>query len=450
MLTNRIVAVAVWALSAVASIPAAAAVDLNGQWHVEAVTAGDPFPSFAITCDPLAVVQSGTTLSITGNCIIVGAIALSGTIDSGTGAFTLSQAPAGLCGSLSITGTASADSYTFSGSLTCLLGTPPLPIPGTVSGTRCGNGVLDSSEQCDHTGSGDCCNPTTCQFESAGLGCLSDGEVCTDDLCDGGGVCQHLANTEPCNDGNQCTTDVCGGGTCNGTPRPVGTTCDDGDACTTSDQCDASGTCTGGPPLACDPPCGTGVCDPDLGCVADLGTCDDPTGQGGKLMLAASTPDTKDKLAWTWSKGPAIAPGDFGSPLVDTTYTVCVSDFVLDFPGYPIVPRFLDAMTAPAGSRWRATSRGFTYADKTGTPSGLTAITLTSGAAGRAKIKLKGKGPNLFRDLPPMRASVLPGVPLVQLKASNGRCWDTPELSFTSLRQGKLKAKGSPNGAFLE
>src|SRR5262245_47523871 len=135
MLTNRLVAIAVWTLSAVASIPAAAAVDLNGQWHVEAVTAGDPFPSFDVTCDPLAVVQSGTTLTVTGNCIIVGAIALSGTIDSVTGAFTLSQAPAGICGSLSIAGTASADSYTLSGTLTCRFGTPEITVASCILGT---------------------------------------------------------------------------------------------------------------------------------------------------------------------------------------------------------------------------------------------------------------------------------------------------------------------------
>lgn len=452
MQTDRLVAVAAWVLAVIASIPtrSSAAVDLNGQWHVEGVTTGDLFPGFPIACGPIAVVQSGTSLTAAGSCSVIGSIALSGTIDPGTGAFTLLQAPAGACTSITITATASGDSYTFSGWLNCQVDT--LSIPGTISGSRCGNGVLDPSEQCDHAAAGDCCNPTTCQFESAGTACASDGAVCTDDVCTGAGVCQHLDNTGPCDDGNPCTTDVCGGGTCNGSPRPVGTSCSDGDACTTADQCDASATCAGGPPLACDPPCATGVCDPDFGCVADIGTCDDPTGPGGKLALAATTPDTKDKLTWTWSKGPAIAPGDFGNPVVDTTYTLCVSDLVVDDigEGFELVPRSLHPMTAPAGSRWLAKSKGFKYVDKTGTPNGLNAVTLTSGIAGRVKIKVKGKGSNLFRNLEATGASPVSAVPLVQLKASNGRCWDTPELVPTFFGEGKLKAKGSPSGAFLD
>src|SRR5262245_29486788 len=216
MQTSRLVAVAAWALAVLLSIGgvSSAAVDLNGQWHVEAVTGGDLFPGFSVSCSPIAVVQSGTTLSATGSCTLVGAIALSGTIDPGTGALTLSQAPAGICNSLDITATASADSYTFSGSLICQIGTPTIPIPGTISGTRCGNGVLDPSEQCDDTGAGDCCDSTTCQFESAGTGCALDGNDCTDDVCNASGTCEHLDNTDPCDDGNQCTTDICGGGTC--------------------------------------------------------------------------------------------------------------------------------------------------------------------------------------------------------------------------------------------
>jgi hypothetical protein len=52
--------------------------------------------------------------------------------------------------------------------------------------------------------------------------------------------------------------------------------------------------------------------------------------------------------------------------------------------------------------------------------------------------------------LEPTGAFGTSAAPPVQLEASNGRCWDTPELRFTSLRDGKLKDKGSPSGAFLD
>jgi cysteine-rich repeat protein len=49
------------------------------------------------------------------------------------------------------------------------------------------------------------------QFEP----CSSDGNLCTDDYCNGLGGCGHVANVAPCEDGDFCTTgDTCGGGTC--------------------------------------------------------------------------------------------------------------------------------------------------------------------------------------------------------------------------------------------
>src|SRR5262245_57937833 len=133
---------AAWALAVTLSAPGIgrAAVDLNGQWQIEAVTSGDFFPGFAVSCAAVTVVQSGTSLTVTGTCTIVGALAMSGMIDPATGIFTLAQAPAGICDSLAIAATATGDSYTFSGTFTCMFGT--LPVPGTITGSRCGNGVL--------------------------------------------------------------------------------------------------------------------------------------------------------------------------------------------------------------------------------------------------------------------------------------------------------------------
>jgi cysteine-rich repeat protein len=61
----------------------------------------------------------------------------------------------------------------------------------------CGNGVVDSGEQCDDGNTlgtaedGNCCT-STCQFEPAGSFCFADYDFCTVDACDGAGAC---ANT---------------------------------------------------------------------------------------------------------------------------------------------------------------------------------------------------------------------------------------------------------------
>jgi hypothetical protein len=426
-----------------------ATVDMNGPWKVVATVSPDAlfFPGAQVFCTPMTFTQVGTSLSAVGTCDLIGPLNLSGTIDPDTGEFTLTQSPAGFCSSFGLGGIAAPDSRTFTGGAACFLGTEP--VSATVTGSRCGNGVLEAFEQCEDQGAGDCCNDTTCQFEGMGTACATDTNPCTDDVCDGSGVCQHPPNTGPCDDGNDCTTDVCGAGTCNGTAKAAGTPCTDHDACTVADECDGAGACIPGPPLVCEAPCSTGVCDPGVGCIADVQSCDDPTGIGGRLSLTNDTPDTKDKLAWTWSKGPSIGLADLGDPTVDTTYTVCLSDVVFaDIgSGVQIVHRLRGSLTAAAGSKWAASHRGFKYIDKTATPDGLTSITLLSGKPGRGKIRVKGHGPNLGLSVPPLGTSSFP--PLVQLKASTGRCWDTPELGFIRRTDTKLKAKGSPSGAFL-
>src|SRR5581483_4978999 len=168
---------------------------------------------------------------------------------------------------------------------------------------HCGNGIIDPGEQCDdgNTVGGDCCS-ATCTNEPAGSGCPDDGNVCTDEVCDGSGACTHPPNGFLCDDGQFCTVgDVCSGGSCHGTPRdcssaanqcnfgvcdenanacvpsprPNGTPCNDGSACTSPDTCTA-GTC-GGASL-----CGDGVV--QAGCEV----CDDGTGNGNDACCSAT------------------------------------------------------------------------------------------------------------------------------------------------------------------
>ena len=126
---------------------------------------------------------------------------------------------------------------------------------------RCGNGVPEPGEACDdgNNTDGDCWS-ATCTAEPSGQACATDGNVCTDDVCDGSGSCGHPYNTAPCDDGNFCNgTDTCSGGACahSGDPcasggecadscneatdscfDPAATACgDDGNSCT-SDECD--------------------------------------------------------------------------------------------------------------------------------------------------------------------------------------------------------------------
>ncbi len=99
-----------------------------------------------------------------------------------------------------------------------------------------------------------------------------DENPCTEDQCDGG-VCSHVATTQPCDDHNACTVgDICSRGTCVGGPSLA---CDDEDACTT-DACDPVVGCVHEEVICYDGnACTTDMCDPLTGCVHGAVSCDD-------------------------------------------------------------------------------------------------------------------------------------------------------------------------------
>ena len=105
----------------------------------------------------------------------------------------------------------------------------------------------------------------------------NDGNVCTDDACDGEVGCTNTPNESPCNDGDICTTeDGCLDGQCVGGPA---LSCDDGNVCNGIESCAPAGGCQDGEPLVCDDgnPCnGLETCDPVEGCAAGVVLdCDD-------------------------------------------------------------------------------------------------------------------------------------------------------------------------------
>jgi len=117
-------------------------------------------------------------------------------------------------------------------------------------------------------------------------------------------------------------------------------------------------------------------------------------GQAGKSLLLLKnngTDDSKDKLVWKWLKGAETSLEDLAVPTGTTNYTLCL---------YAGTSSALVAI--PAGSNWQAAgSRGFKFKDKSGTPDGAQKAILKSGAAGKAKALVKGKGTNLPDTLVP-------------------------------------------------
>jgi hypothetical protein len=242
--------------------------------------------------------------------------------------------------------------------------------------------------------------------DSAGSACASDGNLCTDDVCDGAGSCG-VDNSDPCDDLDACTSpDTCSGGACNG----VTLTCDDGNLCT-QDSCD------------------TGT-----GCVHDQVPATSCKAAGKSiLVLKNNSDDDKDKLIWKWLKGDETMLGELGTPTDTTSYTLCL------YAGTASA-----SVSMPAGSQWQPLgTKGFKYKDSTTLqPDGVQKAVLKSGAAGKAKAIVKGKGDNLPDALVPE----LPLPVTAQLvNDENSTCfeavYDAGDMLKNDDRQFKAKAQ---------
>jgi hypothetical protein len=310
-------------------------------------------------------------------------------------------------------------------------------------------GVCDVAENCD--GTNVACPADV--FSPTSTVCRGSGGICdVVENCTGSGAACPADGFEPSTticrpDAGQCdVVDFCTGlgAACSADAfEPGGTPCDDFDLCTDPDTCDGAGTCDSGnnvnntcsPCEACDP--GTGNCAP-----GPRTDCLEPTvAAKARVLIKDKTPDRADLLVWKWIKGEATTLADFGDPTTTDGYTLCVFD-----DGTEVFRSTIDPGGA-CGSLpcWRPLgSSGYKYINRDRTPDGILKLLLKSGAAGKAKVILKGKGDNL-----PFPGGFLPMATPVMVQLSNdtpGACWQTTHVStgplINTLDQYKSVSEG--------
>jgi hypothetical protein len=256
---------------------------------------------------------------------------------------------------------------------------PDFDIVMALAGHPCGNGVLDPGEVCDDgdRGSRDCCG-RTCTFDPAGTPCAPDADLCTLEICDGAGTCDHPN-------------------------APAGTPCDpDADLCT-FDRCDGNDLCEH-------------VYEPHTGCLQPV------SAHASTFRFAGGGDPARQKLKWTWAHGPATTVADFAAFLPPTHYELCVYD-----------PTGLVARAVmPAGGTCRDRPcwsfvgyDGVRYVDRDGTSNGVTLAAFKAGGAGKTRVKVAAKGSNLV--LPSLPIAAVPLHPqLVGINWIHEVCVDAP------------------------
>ncbi len=346
--------------------------------------------------------------------------------------------------------------------------------------SACGNGTIDSGEQCDDDQGtptdGDGCSadcqveacyscsgtPSTC---SANSDPCDDGNACTTgDVCSGGICTGSGGSGSPCDDGNACTSDdQCNAGVCDGTPLE-GTACDDGNACTEGETCSA-GSCAS-PSASCDDadPCTTDACNPASGCVhgevycapdADPCTQDvclagvgcgnyetplDSCKEAGKssFQLKQNSDDGKDALKWKWSKGADTQFTEITDPTQNATYDLCI---------YDTAGIVAAATLAPGGSCgdddcWVAGKKqNYVFKDKAGSQDGITKLEVAAGNSEKPKVSVQGKGANLPDPTLPLNGGVTVQLRNRSTEACFGAAYTVEQIKKNDAAKGAFSAK---------
>jgi len=226
----------------------------------------------------------------------------------------------------------------------------------------------------------DACQSGACQdngFETAGTSCTDEPDLCTDDSCDGAGVCTHVYDE------------------------------------TNDPSCTASG---------CDPA-------PRTGCLA---------AQRAQLQLKGNVDPSRNQLTWKWQRGEELLQSDLGDPVTATTYYLCIYDQTGSTPALvgtlQIDPNAAWASKDPKGFNYKDKLGTEDGVQKGKLKTGVA-------GKSQAQVKAKGVnlpmpvaiGGGAYFDADP---SVV-----AQLVTSQGKCWTTEFAVATKNDESQYKAK---------
>ena len=205
--------------------------------------------------------------------------------------------------------------------------------------------------------------------------------------------------------------------------------CDDGITCNGAEVCNpTTELCEPGPPLDCSDgdPCTYDTCDEVDGCSSAYEPNPTCRPAGGGFGIKNNDGSNRDSMKWKWSKGPETLFEEFGDPLTETAYDLCIYDYTAG------VPAVAGHLTLAPGSAWypKAGTQWF-YRDNSGASDGFTRAKMRSGK--RPRIALVARGLNMPTPPPADMTHYYNIDPLltVQLTNSANVCWYTDyDISF--------------------
>jgi hypothetical protein len=135
--------------------------------------------------------------------------------------------------------------------------------------------------------------------------------------------------------------------------------------------------------------------------------------------------DARDTLTWSWSRGAQTASDEFGNPVTgSSSYAICVYDTTAGHAALVSSITATAASTCGTAPCWGPTRKGFRHLERTA--SGGLRISLSSGAEGRASIRVKAKGNRLPLPSPASSTQLFhqdPTFTVQIVRTDGGPCW---------------------------
>jgi polyhydroxybutyrate depolymerase len=165
---------------------------------------------------------------------------------------------------------------------------------------------------------------------------------------------------------------------------------------------------------------------------------------GGTNLLSIfnDSNDARDRLTWSWLRGPATAQADFGDPTATTAYSLCVYDAF----GLVFSAEIAAGGTCNRLPCWRTTgTTGFFYRDGAGAVAGIQVMRLSGSTHTAASVSVSARGVNLPDLANPLSAPIT-----VQLSQSPGAvCFESVFNAGTIARNdgAQVRARSSVTAA---
>lgn len=150
--------------------------------------------------------------------------------------------------------------------------------------------------------------------------------------------------------------------------------------------------------------------------------------RAGRLMIADSTNDRRDALAWTWTQG-TVDPAEFAAVTAADVF-LCV----YDAGGLRFEARVAGDAVCGNRSCWKATGKKVLYRDPAQSTQGIAQILWRAATPGKAQITWLGQGAKLLPPAPPL------ALPAVVQAVSGGRCFEAEFSAAKKNVAGRFRA----------